>query len=64
MTKILYVEIILFNKYYFLYYTALYVSKLQHTDPITSHITQEFWILYRDSTAGFGSSSLNKDKNI
>ena len=64
MIKILYLEIILFNMYYFLYYTVLYVNQLQHTDPTTSHTTQDFWILYRDSTVGFGSSSLNKDKNV
>ena len=28
----------------------------------SSHTTEKDWILYTDSTAGFGSSSLNKDK--
>ena len=56
--------IILFNMYYFLNYNVLYVNLLQHTDTTSSHTTQEFWILYRESTAGFGSSSLNKDKNV
>ena len=46
------------------YYTVLHVNQLQHTVPTTSHTAQEFWILYRDSTAGFGSSSLNKDKSV
>ena len=50
--------------YYFLNYNVLYVNLLQQTDLTSSHTTQVFWILYRDSTAGFGSSSLNKDKSV
>ena len=29
-------------------------------DPTSSHTTEEIWILYTDSTTGFG---LNKDKS-
>ena len=32
-------------------------------NPASSHTTEEFWILYTESTTGFGSSSLNKDKS-
>ena len=33
-------------------------------DPASSHTTEKEWILYTDSTTGFGSSSLNKDKSV
>ena len=45
-----------------LYFMCEYVNYLQHTDPSASHT--KFWILYRESTAGFGSSSINNDKNV
>ena len=45
-----------------LYYMCEYVNFLQHTNPSASHV--RFWILYREATAGFGSSSINRDKNV
>ena len=44
------------------YYMCEYVNYLQHINPSPSDI--RFWILYREATAGFGSSSINRDKNV
>ena len=33
-------------------------------DPASSHTTEKDWILYTNSTTGFGSSILNKDKGV
>ena len=36
---------------------------MQHKRTTSSHTTEKNWILYTDSTVGFGSSSLNKDES-